>query len=134
MTMPLKGLYSRISRMDFNDMRVPVGFPGEQRNMSLIFGSASTAFFTYRAAKDHIELVRRASRIAIELKSLGTHFIDFQTKPTVVLALSLFRSKLQVDFNDPNIVHLSTNRVHSVCRWCCQYLLLSTRFYTNPHK
>ena len=47
-TIPLNFEYSNSSWMSGSGIRVPVGFPGEQRKMSLIDGSASTFFFIYR--------------------------------------------------------------------------------------
>ena len=73
-SIPLNLGYSRSDWMEERERRVPVGFPGEQRNMSLMDGSASIAFFIYMYRKNSVkslnnklEYSQRPSVIGISL-------------------------------------------------------------------
>jgi len=47
MTIPLNLGEVQMARMALREIRVPVGFPGEQRKISLMLGSAATASRTF---------------------------------------------------------------------------------------
>jgi hypothetical protein len=92
--MPLKRSYSSSERTMLSGTSVPVRFPGEQRKMSLIAGSASTAF--------SICCVHRALSRPSREKVGAARLVQAHEEPPVLAALAGRDRQLERERDEPD--------------------------------
>jgi hypothetical protein len=112
-------------------MSVPVGFPGEHKNINLMDGSASIAIFTYKRIKTQFRWK------GVTTEKIGVkraYLVHAHAEPSSVPTLSIFRGEFKVDLYDTDVVHLCAYRVHAVRGRSDEDFLASTGHDADAHE